>query len=473
MNENENAKKTGSSASAKAPSRLVVRRHRQLAQRQVDRPAAEDRQHDGRQTKRDEGKPGDAGKERAPRDLRQRIDRAEFEHLQPAGLQEMLDAPGVHPVVDDRHVGARPDEQPRRGEERGNRRQRQQVVRVLRWKACDGSTSRWAVTEYKVALALPGTPLRGPCYGFPTPRRHPARPRTFLAAEGGYTRFMARRGFAIIFTLLGVAFVVSIAGFALLYPARPRAVGPGQLDPRAARRRRSRRGRAGRRRRLPARRANADGPLDRRQPAQGQGRRARPRRAAEADRLRLAVLGQGAGDSRRGDRLQEVGQAGLRLSRVRRRSRVLPGDRGRQGLPDAVEPARSDRRRHLRAVPARHARQDRRVSRSASHRRVQDRGEHVHGEGLHAGAPGDGRVAEPRSLRADRARHRRRPEEERSRRPHADRRGSVPAGGRAARRPGRRVAYEDQVDEKLRSGATRERTSTATTTRASAPRRSA
>src|SRR5207244_1971991 len=37
-----------------------------------------------------------------------------------------------------------------------------------------------------------------------------------LYSNGG-GRFMARRGFAIIFTLLGVAFVVSIAGFALLY----------------------------------------------------------------------------------------------------------------------------------------------------------------------------------------------------------------------------------------------------------------
>ena len=44
----------------------------------------------------------------------------------------------------------------------------------------------------------------------------------------------------------------------------------------------------------------------------------------------------------------------------------------RPGLPDAVEPARSHRRRHLRAVPARHARQDRRVSGHAPHRRVQD-----------------------------------------------------------------------------------------------------
>ncbi len=63
--------------------------------------------------------------------------------------------------------------------------------------------------------------------------------------------------------------------------------------------------------------------------------------AAQADGLRVALLGQGAGDSRRGARLQEVGQAGLRLPRIRRRPRVLPGDGGRPGVPDAVEPARS------------------------------------------------------------------------------------------------------------------------------------
>ena len=54
-----------------------------------------------------------------------------------------------------------------------------------------------------------------------------------------------------------------------------------------------------------------------------------------------------------------------------------------------------------------------------------------------------------------------------------DRRGPVPAGGRAARRAGRRCGYEDQVDdEAARRRAARAR-STATTTRASAPRRSA
>ena len=44
-------------------------------------------------------------------------------------------------------------------------------------------------------------------------------------------------------------------------------------------------------------------------------------------------------------------------------------------------------------------------------------------KGFTRGAPRDGRVAQPRSLRADRPRHRRRPEEDRGRRPRADRRG--------------------------------------------------
>ena len=69
----------------------------------------------------------------------------------------------------------------------------------------------------------------------------------------------------------------------------------------------------------------------------------------QADRVRVAVLGQGAGGPRRDARFQEVRQAALRLSRVRRRSRVLPGDGGRQGVPDAVDVARPGWRRHLRS----------------------------------------------------------------------------------------------------------------------------
>ena len=54
-------------------------------------------------------------------------------------------------------------------------------------------------------------------------------------------------------------------------------------------------------------------------------------------------------------------------------------------------------------------------------------------KGYTEGAQGDGRVDEPRSVRADRAGHRRWPQEERSRSPHDPRRRAVSAGGRAAR----------------------------------------
>ena len=234
-----------------------------------------------------------------------------------------------------------------------------------------------------------------------------------------YTDSMARRGFAILFTLLGVALFVSIVGFALLYLlfGREPAV-PVQRHARAAGRRRSLTEIApadvvGYLRGV----ADADGALDRRQPAQGEGRSAASRAVLlKPTGFESPFWAQGPGNPRRGARLPEVRQAGLRLSRIRRRPRVLPRDRGRQGLPDAVGAARSERRRDLRAVPARHARQDRRVSRPAPHRRLQDRGQHLHGEGLHRRAQGDGRVAEPRSVRADRPRHRRRPQEERSRR---------------------------------------------------------
>ena len=110
---------------------------------------------------------------------------------------------------------------------------------------------------------------------------------------------------------------------------------------------------------------------------------------------------------------RQVGQEGDRLSRVRRRSRVLPGDGRRSRLPDADQPARSHRRRVVRGLSARHARQGRRLPGLPAHRRLQDRGESAHREGLHAGASGDVRVAQPRHVRPARARHRRREEEDR------------------------------------------------------------
>ena len=289
---------------------------------------------------------------------------------------------------------------------------------------------------------------------------------------------MARRGFAILFTLLGVAFFISIVGFGA-------AVSRCSAASRRCRRTATLVLRVGG---DLAEVAPADvvGYLRGVTDADRRGRSsttcARRRSIARVSAVLLkptgfdvAVLGQGAGNPRRGARLQEVGQAGLRLSRIRRRPRVLPGQRRRQGLPDAVEPARSDRRRHLRAVPARHARQDRRRIRiCTTSATTRPRSNTFTEKGYTAGAPGDGRVAQPRSVRSDRARHRRRPQEERGRRPHADRRGAVPAGGRAARRAGRRCRVRGSGRrEAARRGEQRRAASTATTTRASAPRRSA
>ena len=139
-----------------------------------------------------------------------------------------------------------------------------------------------------------------------------------------------------------------------------RAVGAVERDADAPRRRRSGRGRAGRRRRLPERRRTPTvrAIVDNLRKAKVDERVSAV--LLEADRLRRRRTGERFRSARRRARLQEVGQTGLRLSRIRRRSRLLPGERRRQGLPDAVEPARSHRRRDLPAVPARHARQGRR-----------------------------------------------------------------------------------------------------------------
>ncbi len=70
---------------------------------------------------------------------------------------------------------------------------------------------------------------------------------------------MARRKFTVIFTVLGFAFVVSVAGFVLLYllVGREPAV-PVERDARAEGRRRSFRSRAEQRRGLPAGRQHTD-----------------------------------------------------------------------------------------------------------------------------------------------------------------------------------------------------------------------
>ena len=105
-------------------------------------------------------------------------------------------------------------------------------------------------------------------------------------------------------------------------------------------------------------------------------------------------------------------------------------------------------RRDLRAVLPRRARQARRLPGPAAYRRVQDLQEHVHREGLHAGAPRDDAVAESRPVRPARHGHRGRPQASDAEVMQCDRRRSVSRG----RAPGRRdsstcVGYEDQIDD--------------------------
>ena len=289
---------------------------------------------------------------------------------------------------------------------------------------------------------------------------------------------MARRKFTIIFTLLGFAFVGVDGRVRAALPARrPRAGRAVERDARA---------RVGgdlseiaprRRRRLPARRSNTPtvrAIVDNLRKAKVDARVSAV--LLKPTRLRLAVLGQGAGDPRRGARLQEVGQAGLRLPRVRRRSRVLPGDARPTSLPDAVEPARPDRRRDLRAVSARHARQDRRATRPASHRRLQDGVEPVHREGLHARRTGrwTSRSTAISTSRSSAASPTGRKKTEADVRALIDDGPFLP-GGRAARRPRRRCGVRGSGRRAARSRQERGAAtpsacarSTATTTRASA-----
>src|SRR5258707_4591459 len=94
---------------------------------------------------------------------------------------------------------------------------------------------------------------------------------------------------------------------AVVFRVWTRAGPADQFDARSARPPRAQPGRARPCRQLRARRQDADGALGRRQSSQGEGRCTREGGAAEADWLRIAVLGQGAGNSRRGDRLPQVG----------------------------------------------------------------------------------------------------------------------------------------------------------------------
>ena len=205
---------------------------------------------------------------------------------------------------------------------------------------------------------------------------------------------MARRGFAIIFTFLGAAFAVSIAGFITLYllvgrePAVPTnsvltlkiggdlaEMAPGDVVSYLSGSR------------PPTVRAIVENL--RKAKVDRAGRRGAP----QAFGIHHPLLGQDPGAPRRRARLPPVGQTALRLSRIRRRSRLLPRQRRRQGIPDAVEPPGPHRRRHLSAVSEGNARQGRCLSGPPSRRTVQDRRQHLHRKGIHARAQGDGRCA--------------------------------------------------------------------------------
>ena len=225
-----------------------------------------------------------------------------------------------------------------------------------------------------------------------------------------------RRGFAVFFTLVGVGTVLSMVLLFAAYLASSRGPAiPGEsvlvlrpggelLEV------------------LPddvvgqvLRRRCGHGTRADREPPEGEARPAYHVGAAVAGDTRTAVLGQGAGTARCRRRLPPIRKNRRRVPRIRRRPRVLPCERGGPRLPAAVEPARPHGHRVVRNFPSRRARQARGVSRFRARRRVQDGGEPVHREGLHARAPRDDRVAQSRPVRAARARHRRSAEEDRGR----------------------------------------------------------
>ena len=175
-----------------------------------------------------------------------------------------------------------------------------------------------------------------------------------------------RRGVGFVFALIGLAVVVSVAALVVLYVSvrrrlgRPRA---GAVDGRARA--------APRRRAARAARPTTWWGSSSIAATTACGRWSSALRRAKTDpRITSVVLMPGSLDSPYWARLQELrdavldfrrsGQAGDRVSRIRRRPRVLPGQRRRQGLPAADELARSHRHRQLRDLPAR-----RRSTRSA------------------------------------------------------------------------------------------------------------
>ncbi len=101
----------------------------EFAEREVDCPAAENREHDGREPKRAERESGHAREKRTPENLNDGVARRTDEHEEVPGLQQSLDAPGVRPVVHDRHVNAPVYRKPAKRENSRNRGQCEPVLR--------------------------------------------------------------------------------------------------------------------------------------------------------------------------------------------------------------------------------------------------------------------------------------------------------------------------------------------------------
>ena len=202
---------------------------------------------------------------------------------------------------------------------------------------------------------------------------------------------MARRGVAIIFTFLTVAFVLSIAGFAALYflfgrePSVPENATltlhlGGDLAEVASN------DVVGYLRgvRTPTVRSIVD-----------------DLRKAKVDRRVSAVLIDGSGfDSPYWGKIDEIRAAVLDFKQTGKPVYAYLEEAGDRDyyLASAADkvflmpstPLDLDRRRHLRDLPARRPRQVRRLSGSPSHRQLQDRLEHLHRKSDDGGAQGDG-----------------------------------------------------------------------------------
>ena len=173
-----------------------------------------------------------------------------------------------------------------------------------------------------------------------------------------------RRGIAaLVLAVVGLPVVLFVAGIVLLCVFATR----GQR----ARSRRARPAsgwatsrRASRRHRRPNRRPGRHHAAQHcRESPQSEARSANRGRDTSPVYAGTAVLGQGAGAARCDYRFPAVAQTGDCISRVWRRSRILPRQCRRSGVSAADKSARSHRYRVIRGLPARGARQDRCISR--------------------------------------------------------------------------------------------------------------